>query len=60
MPIAIWVGLSLGVNSGKLMQLAGVMYNSAITTMRLQGRDLTLFTYNSVPHLNEPRLRTFR
>lgn len=60
MPIAIWVGLSMGVNSGKLMQLAGVMYNSAITTMRLQGRDLTLFTYNGVPHLNEPRLRTFR
>ena len=60
MPIAIWLGLALGVTNGKLMRVAGVMYNSALTTMRLQEQDLTLFTFNGVPHLNEPRLRTFR
>jgi broad specificity phosphatase PhoE len=60
MPIAIWVGLSLGINRSKLMQLAGVMYNSAITTMRLVDGELTMFTYNGVPHLQDARLRTFR
>jgi broad specificity phosphatase PhoE len=60
MPIAIWLGLALGVHNGRLMRVAGVMYNSAITTIRAQAHDLTLFTFNGVPHLTEPRLRTFR
>ncbi|HZT32723.1 MAG TPA: histidine phosphatase family protein [Bryobacteraceae bacterium] len=60
MPIAIWLGMALGVHNGQLMRVAGVMYNSALTTMRLHERDLTLFTFNGVAHLDEPRLRTFR
>jgi broad specificity phosphatase PhoE len=59
-PIALWVTQALGVSNGNFMRLAGVIYNSALTTMRLRGDDLMLFTFNSVPHLNEPQLRTFR
>jgi broad specificity phosphatase PhoE len=59
-PIAIWTAAALGVSDGHVMRLAGVMYNSAVTTMRLREDDLMLFSFNGVPHLNEPPLRTFR
>lgn len=59
-PIAIWVARALGLNNGNIMRLAGVMYNSALTTMRLRGDDLMLFSFNGVPHLDDPDLRTFR
>ncbi len=59
-PISIWTAAALGVSNGHIMRLAGVMYNSAVTTLRLRGDDLMLFTFNGVPHLNDPQLRTFR
>ena len=59
-PIAIWVARTLGLSNGNIMRLAGVMYNSAVTTLRLRDDDLMLFSFNGVPHLNEARLRTFR
>ena len=59
-PIAIWVASTLGLSDGLIMRLAGVMYNSAISTLRLRDDDPMLFTFNGVPHLNEPHLRTFR
>ena len=60
MPIAIWVGAALGVADQKLMPLAGVMRNSAVTTMRLRGDELMLHSFNGVPHLNAAELRTYR
>jgi broad specificity phosphatase PhoE len=59
-PISIWVAAALGVSNGKIMRLAGVMYNSAVTTLRLRDEDLMLFSFNGVPHLPDPPLRTFR
>jgi broad specificity phosphatase PhoE len=59
-PISIWVAAALGVSNGHIMRLAGAMYNSAVTTLRLRGDDLMLFTFNGVPHLTDPPLRTFR
>ena len=60
-PIAIWISHALGVaGNGRLMRLAGVMYNSALTTVRLQGGEATLFTFNGTPHLERAELRTFR
>jgi broad specificity phosphatase PhoE len=59
-PIAIWVAAALGVSNGNIMRLAGVMYNSAVTSMRLRDGDLMLFSFNGLPHLNDPQLRTFR
>ena len=41
------------------MRLAGVMYNSAVSTMRLKGGDKALYTFNQTAHLS-PDLRTFR
>jgi broad specificity phosphatase PhoE len=59
-PIAIWAASALGLSDGLIVRLAGVMYNSAVTTLRLRDDDPMLFTFNGVPHLNEPHLRTFR
>jgi broad specificity phosphatase PhoE len=59
-PISIWSAAALDVPEGNIMRLAGVMYNSAVTTLRLRDDDLILFTFNGVPHLTEPHLRTFR
>ncbi len=59
-PIAIWVAAALGISDGHLMRLAGVMYNSAVTTMRLRDDGPVLFTFNGVAHLHEPDLCTFR
>jgi broad specificity phosphatase PhoE len=58
-PISVWIGTALGMTNGRVMRLAGVMYNSAVSTLRLRERDLTLFSFNSVAHL-APGLRTFR
>ena len=59
-PIALWMASALSLADGLFLRLAGVMYNSAVTTMRLRDDELTLFTFNGVPHLHEPHLRSFR
>ncbi len=59
-PISIWVAASLGVADGHLLRLAGALYNSAVTTMRVRGDEVMLFSFNGVPHLSDPQLRTFR
>jgi broad specificity phosphatase PhoE len=59
-PIALWMASALNLADGLFLRLAGVLYNSALTTMRLRDNNLTLFTFNGIPHLNEPHLRTFR
>ena len=58
-PIAISIGTAVGAANGRIMRLAGVMYNSAVSTVRLKHRDLTLYTFNRTAHL-PPDLRTFR
>ncbi len=59
-PMAIAVGKTLGLNGRQVMRLAGVTYNAAMTTLRVRDGDVMLFNFNSVPHLSEPHLRTFR
>ena len=59
-PIAVWIGLALGLNGRHVLRLAGATYNTALTTMRAREDDLALFSFNGTPHLAEPHLRTFR
>ena len=59
-PIAIWTGMSLEICDGRLMQLAGVLYNASYTVMRLRDGQLRLFTFNAAPHLSGTGLRTHR
>lgn len=63
-PIGVCCGETFEVRDGRALQFAAVLHNAAITTIRrrawLEGDELRLFTFNTVAHLPEPRLRTFR
>jgi broad specificity phosphatase PhoE len=59
-PIALCVGAALGLSDAKILELAGVIFNSSLTTIRLRGAEMSLFTFNATPHLAAPDLRTFR
>ncbi len=59
-PTAIWTGLALDIHDNRLLQLAGALYNSSITVLRLRGEQLRLFSFNGVPHLAGAALRTHR
>jgi broad specificity phosphatase PhoE len=59
-PTGVLTGLALGLSDARVRQLAGVLYNSSYTTLRLRDERLQLFQFNAVPHLTIPELRTFR
>jgi len=59
-PLSVWAGAALELNDRHVWRLAGAAYNTGITTLRVSEDDLRLFTFNAVPHLIEPNLRTFR
>ena len=59
-PTGVLTGLALGLTDTRVRQLAGVLYNSSYTTLRLRDGNLQMFQFNAVPHLTTPELRTFR
>jgi broad specificity phosphatase PhoE len=59
-PIGIWAGMALDIADQRVLRLAGVLHNASYTILRLRGPDLRLFSFNAVPHLNAPELRTHR
>ena len=59
-PIGLILAELLGAAEDRAMRLAGVCYNSSVTTLRVHGGELALMTFNSVAHLDDPALRTFR
>ena len=59
-PTGVLTGLALGVDDKRVRQLAGVLYNSSYTTLRLRDGRLQMFQFNACPHLATPELRTFR
>ncbi|MGI8991704.1 MAG: histidine phosphatase family protein [Bryobacteraceae bacterium] len=59
-PIAAWIGAALGLEARKIMQLAGLMYNTAISVLRTGKDEPRLFSFNGIPHLPDPALRSFR
>jgi broad specificity phosphatase PhoE len=59
-PTGVLTALALGLDDTRVRQLAGVLYNSSYTTLRLRDGRLQMFQFNAVPHLTTPELRTFR
>jgi len=59
-PTGVLTGLALGLSETRVRELAGVLYNSSYTTLRLRDGRLQMFQFNAVPHLATPELRTFR
>lgn len=59
-PTAIWTGRALGISDGRVRRLAGVLQNTSYTVLQLRGGEPLLLTFNAVPHLTSPELRTRR
>jgi len=59
-PTAVWCGSALEVDDRRIFRIAGVLYNTSFSTLRLRENELTLFSLNNIPHLTEASLRTFR
>jgi broad specificity phosphatase PhoE len=59
-PIALWMGMALGLNRSHVMRLAGVTYNAALSTLRVREGDLAVYSFNGTPHLPDQAMRTFR
>jgi broad specificity phosphatase PhoE len=59
-PIGIWTALAMEIHDERAMRLAGVLHNTSYTVLRLQDGELRLHSFNGIPHLSEPELRTYR
>lgn len=59
-PAAVWVAMALGLDGRRIMQLAGVTYNTSLTVIRVDRERFRLFQFNTVPHLDRPELLTHR
>jgi broad specificity phosphatase PhoE len=59
-PTAVWCGSALEVDDRRIFRIAGVLYNTSFSTLRLRDDELTLFSMNNIPHLADAALRTFR
>jgi broad specificity phosphatase PhoE len=59
-PIGIWAALAMEIHDDRALRLAGVLHNSSCTLMRLHDGELRLHSFNGVPHLADPELRTYR
>ena len=59
-PIGVWVGRALETSDRMMWRLAGATFNAGVTTLRISGQESRLFTFNSVAHLPDGDLRSFR
>ncbi|MGA2213448.1 MAG: histidine phosphatase family protein, partial [Bryobacteraceae bacterium] len=59
-PIGIWTALAMEIHDDRALRLAGVLHNASCTVLRLRDGELRLHSFNAIPHLCEPGLRTYR
>ena len=59
-PIGIWTALSMDIHDDRAMRLAGSLRNASCTVIRLRSGELRLDSFNAIPHLCAPELRTYR
>lgn len=60
-PAAVWTGRALDISDAQVRRLAAVLLNTSYTVLRQRDdEELQLLTFNAVPHLFAPELRTRR
>jgi broad specificity phosphatase PhoE len=59
-PIGIWTALAMEVRDQRALRLAAALHNTSFTAIRLRGAELRLHSFNAIPHLARPELRTYR
>jgi broad specificity phosphatase PhoE len=58
-PVGIWAGRALGLDTPRILRLAGAQYNTALSRFFLNGEEVLLSSFNETPHL-APGERTLR
>jgi broad specificity phosphatase PhoE len=59
-PTAIWTARALETSDIHIPRLAAVLLNTSYTVLQLRAAETLLLTFNAVPHLHAPELRTRR
>jgi broad specificity phosphatase PhoE len=59
-PIGIWTALAMEIHDERALRLAGALHNASCTVLRLSDGQLRLQSFNNIPHLGAPELRTYR
>jgi broad specificity phosphatase PhoE len=59
-PIGVWTALAMEIEDERALRLAGVLRNASCTVLRLRDGQLRLDTFNAIPHLPAPELRSYR
>lgn len=59
-PAAVWAGRALSLTDERVRAAAGVLRNTSYTVLHQRGDRLRLYSFNEVPHLTSPELRTHR
>jgi broad specificity phosphatase PhoE len=59
-PIGVWTALAMEIHDERILRLAGTLHNTSCTVIRLLGDQLRLHSFNTIPHLGKPELRTYR
>lgn len=58
-PVGVWVGSALGLDTPRILRLAGAQYNTAMSRVFWSGQEAVLSSFNETPHL-PPGYRTLR
>ena len=59
-PTAVWTARAVEAPGEQITRLAAVLLNTAYTVLQLRAEEMLLLTFNAVPHLHAPELRTRR
>lgn len=59
-PIGIWTALAMDIHDKRALRLAGALRNASYTMLRLREGQVRLDSFNAIPHLTAPELRTYR
>jgi len=59
-PVGLALSNILGFDPRLALRLAGASFNTGMTQLWVDHRDPCLVTFNAVPHLDDPALRTLR
>lgn len=59
-PTAIWTARALEASNIHIPRLAAVLLNTSYTVLQLRADETLLLTFNALPHLQSPELRTRR
>ncbi|HTW67369.1 MAG TPA: histidine phosphatase family protein [Bryobacteraceae bacterium] len=59
-PIGIWTALAMEIQDGRALRLAGALHNASYTVLRFNNGEPRLHSFNAIPHLCDPSLRTYR